>query len=90
MKVTLLLLFIITIQQTASAVRAITPLKQEQCLNDQGKSKTGSHCVCFTGKTLCESGKGTCIGKYCEEWTCTTDKDCSQISAKCVEKFCKL
>lgn len=90
MKVTLFLLPLIFVYQGAVAARSITPMKKELCLNDQGKSRSGSHCVCYTGKTSCKNGEGTCAEQRCEEWTCNDDKDCAQISAKCVEKFCKI
>jgi hypothetical protein len=90
MKKIVFLLTLISIQPSAFAKRAITPMKAEECLTEQGQPKPSRHCVCFTAKTVCADGKGTCAQRQCEEWTCADDKDCSQISAKCIEKFCKL
>ena len=88
-KVFLLGLLLISFQSFAFK-REIISQKKEQCFDSSGKEKIGSHCVCYTGKTACQQGEGTCSERRCEQWSCADDKDCAQISAKCRDHFCKL
>ena len=73
----------------ALATKTVPPLNEVQCLTSAGKAVSGSHCVCYRGKKACEDGTGICSVDVCEKWTCSNDQDCAQISAKCVENFCK-
>lgn len=72
-------------------VRTITPIDKTKCFNSAGDEIKESHCVCYPGKTSCgREGATTCAKEKCSQWTCSDDKDCAQISAKCKEHFCKL
>jgi len=90
MKLISVFFFLIFIVPVAQAEKRVSPKEKEFCVGNNGQPKPESHCVCYVGKTSCDDGIGTCAKERCEEWKCTSDKDCAPISAKCVESYCKI
>jgi hypothetical protein len=85
-----LVLFILTLAcQTGFAETKGKSSESATCVDESGNPKVDSHCICYLKKTVCSDGVGSCAEHVCEEVACSQNKDCSAMSGKCVDGFCK-
>lgn len=88
MKIALLTLSLIAWQPLLAGTSSSSS-ESSSCVDDSGNPKKGSNCVCYLKKALCGDGVNSCPEHVCEQVSCKSDADCSAMSGKCVEGYCK-